>query len=167
MGKGGKLFKCSINWEVPERGIAKVSFPVKSCLLNCKPFEENRYDKRFADVLKVVQLKRSCKCLQLDGKPLLKMPGQCPADAEKKCFEFYKNMRTSTFEKDVAAGRTTATVVRHPNLYDEITFDYSNCEKTPTCASSTDEACIESFFPSILEGRGQEEKSMIKDIIKK
>jgi len=60
-------------------------------------------------------------------------------------------------------GRETTTFKRDYQLQHEKTFDYSNCQEN----ACKDGDCVEGSFPSIMEGRGKEEKSMIADIIRK
>jgi len=115
----------------------------------------------FADVMKVESKNGYCKCLQLNGKPLLRMRGKCPADAQKQCWRHYKKLRTTTYERQY--GKETTLIVNHLDLQRENTFDYSSCE--PNACKDGD--CTEGIFPSIWEGRSAEEKSLIADVLQK
>jgi len=155
--------KCSIHWEVPGRGVAKTSFAVSSCRLNCKPtFTDNYFTKKFPEALSVVQDGGACQCRQLDNTSVLRMRGDCSAsDAQKRCFDDYMRLRTNEYKREF--GKEKARIIPHFELMHERTFDYSVCEEN----ACKDGNCVDSMFPSIMEGRSAEEIKVIADILKK
>jgi len=155
--------KCSIHWEVPGRGVASTSFPVSSCLLKCKPtFTDNHYNKKFPAAFSLKQKGKNCKCTQSDGTSVLTIHGDCDApDASNKCFEFYKRLRTNEYTREF--GKDTTRIIPHFELFDEPKFDYTTCEEN-ACPNGD---CYESVFPSIMEGRSEEEMALLADILKK
>jgi len=160
---GNGPHKCIINWEVPERGVASVSFPVSSCRIKCKPtFTDNHYDRVFAAVFALEQDGKTCKCTNNGSGDVIKFFGSCDgAKVQDKCFHDYKVLRTNTYKRD--PGRETSYIVRHPELYDEKTFSYTQCEEN----ACKDGNCTSAEFPSIMAGRSADEKKIIADLLKK
>jgi len=90
------------------------------------------------------------------------MSGDCKAaDAQTRCFDEYVRLRTNEYVREF--GRETTRIVPHFELFHERTFDYSVCEEN-ACA---DGDCVDSVFPSIMDGRSEEEMKVIADILKK
>jgi hypothetical protein len=154
--------KCTVQWEVPERGVASVSFPVSSCLIKCKPtFTDNHHDKTFANAFVPEQDGRACKCNQRDGTNVLKFKGSCEQEGGKRCWSDYRALRTNSYKREF--GKETMSVVRNFHLYAEPTFDYTKCEQD----ACRDGDCYESDFPSIMQGRSADEMQLLADILRK
>jgi len=155
--------KCTIAWELPERGVAQVAFPVSSCRIQCKlTFTDNHYDKKFANAFNVEQHGNVCHCSNGDHD-VLKFIGDCgeQKDAQDHCFNDYKILRTDTFEKQ--PGRESSNVVHHHDQYGEKTFSYNTCEEN----ACPDGDCNVAEFPSIMAGRSDEEKLLVADLLQK
>jgi len=161
--QNASLHKCSIAWEVPGRGVAKVSFPVNSCLIQCKvTFSDNNYDNQFQKAFHVEGEGNKCQCLDRGGDQVLRFRGDCEdPKANARCFHDYKVLRTNEYIHEYE--RETTRVVPHFELYHETTFDYSLCEEN----ACPDGDCVKSEFPSIMHGRSAEEKSVRADIFKR
>jgi hypothetical protein len=154
--------KCTVQWEVPERGVASVSFPVSSCLIKCKPtYTDNHHDKTFANAFVLEQEGRVCKCNQADGTNLLKFIGSCEHEGAKQCWSDYRALRTDSYKREFE--KETTSVVHNFHLYAERTFDYTKCEQD-ACPNGD---CYEGSFPSVMQGRSADEMQLLADILKK
>lgn len=163
---------CIINW-TSRGGPADVSFPVKSCLLNCKVTSfDFHFEKMFAMGIDYEQKSKFCLCKAAsNGQELVQYSGTCSAE---QCFKHYLVVRTDRYvyhdamdlteghlwKKDSKAG---FSITHRSDWYKESTFEYQCTEK----ACSKGNCALQATFPSLTEGLSTEEKRALVMLINK
>lgn len=151
--------RCLVQWDLGKSGIASIAFPVHSCVVDCKPFGRNRYDKKFSEALIQKQHKGKCKCTTLDGEKVVHYIGNCTQ--KQKCFETYQRMRT---DEVATSNGGSLTITHHPELYRTSAYKYV-CQRDGCGKDECKKA--EAVFPSLLVGRSREEKKTALGIVLK
>eukprot|EP00928_Gymnodinium_smaydae_P054288 TRINITY_DN38093_c0_g1_i1.p1 TRINITY_DN38093_c0_g1~~TRINITY_DN38093_c0_g1_i1.p1 ORF type:complete len:363 (-),score=74.23 TRINITY_DN38093_c0_g1_i1:184-1215(-) len=157
--------KCTITW--PGKGVreSKISFGVSSCPVQCLASNaDHRYNRMFAHAFKAEQLTpRICSCQFVStGDEALRIVGTCPADGPLGCYEDYvklaTNELTQLFEKN------SLTIVPHPELTREQTFDYNNPSCIPNGCEGGDCAAID--LPDLWSVMRENEQRVFASLVK-